>query len=67
MWLLTALGGCVIGIFLASIGSAFYRLAAYEAAIFNTKLHELQKRRLAAALEKEQALAATPQHSHNGG
>lgn len=42
VWLLTALGGFVLGIFLGTIGSLTYRLAAYEVIVFNEKLRKLQ-------------------------
>ncbi len=44
VWLLTALGGIVLGTFLGTVGSVFYRMAAYEAVVFNNKLRALQKK-----------------------
>ncbi len=43
VWLLTALGGTVLGIFLGTIGSMIYRLAAYEVVVFNEKFRKLQE------------------------
>ena len=44
IWLLTTLGGSVLGVFLGTIGSVVYRLAAYEVEVFNQKFRELQQR-----------------------
>ena len=44
IWLFTTLGGCVLGIFLGTIASVIYRLAAYEVDVFNKKLHLLQQK-----------------------
>lgn len=44
VWSFTALGGIVLGTFLGTIGSVFYRMAAYEVVVFNIKLRALQKK-----------------------
>ena len=45
VWGLTAIGGTIIGTFLASASSALYRLAAYEVTIFNERIRILQRKR----------------------
>ncbi len=45
VWLLTCLGGIILGTFLGALLSGFYRLAAYEVVVFNKRIRELQKKR----------------------
>ena len=45
VWLLTCLGGTIIGTFIAAVLSGFYRLAAYEVVVFNKRIRELQQKR----------------------
>ncbi|MGA1204190.1 MAG: DUF2062 domain-containing protein [Opitutales bacterium] len=45
IWWVTSLGGIVLGTFLGAIGSAAYRLAAYEVVVFNEKIKSLHLRR----------------------
>ena len=44
IWLVTSLGGTVLGIFIGTIGSVMYRMAAYEVQVFNTKLRSIQQK-----------------------
>jgi uncharacterized protein (DUF2062 family) len=45
VWLVTSLGAVIMGTFLGAIGSAAYRIAAYEVTVFNEKLKALQQKR----------------------
>ena len=45
VWLLTCLGGVILGTFLAALLSGFYRLAAYEVVVFNKRIRELAQKR----------------------
>ncbi len=49
VWGLMAIGGAMMGIFIASISSAVYKLGAKEAAITFNKIQELQEKRKHAA------------------
>jgi uncharacterized protein (DUF2062 family) len=59
IWLFTTLGGCVLGIFFGTIGSIFYRLAAYEVVVFNKKLRSIQQK-IKDAHSKENKQSASP-------
>ena len=45
VWLVTSLGGTILGTFMASVASILYRLAAYEVSVSYRRLRELQARR----------------------
>lgn len=45
VWLLTCLGGTILGTFMGALLSGFYRLAAYEVVVFNRRIRELQRKR----------------------
>lgn len=49
IWLLTALGGCIIGTFLAVVGAVSYRVGAYEVTVVNNKIRGFQKKHMRAA------------------
>jgi uncharacterized protein (DUF2062 family) len=44
VWLVTFLGGSVLGVFLGTIGSISYRMAAYEVTVFNKKFRAIQQK-----------------------
>jgi len=45
VWAITALGGLIVGTFVASIGGMLYRLAAHEVSVTFHRLKELQNQR----------------------
>ncbi len=45
VWLVTSLGGTILGTFMGSVLSLIYRLTAYEMAVSYQRLHEPQARR----------------------
>jgi len=57
IWLVTSLGSCILGTFLATIGSLFYKLAAHEVSVSYARLKELQEKRHA-------RLKETPARTH---
>jgi hypothetical protein len=60
LWSITCLGSLILGVFLATIGAAVYKLAAYEVGVSYKRLKELQSRRHEAA-EREAAGQASKQ------
>jgi uncharacterized protein (DUF2062 family) len=65
VWLFTALGGIVLGTFLGTIGSVFYRMAAYEVVVFNDKLRALQKKIRESHAKEDLDQNKTPLHSND--
>lgn len=62
IWGVTALGGIILGTFLASVCSALYRLAAYEVTVFNQRIHQLQRKRQEVAATQPPATGKTKAH-----
>ncbi len=44
VWLVTSLGGAVLGSFLATVGAIIYKIAAYEVTFSYNRLRDLQQR-----------------------
>jgi len=64
VWLLTSLGGTILGTFLGALLSGTYRLLAYEVTVFNARIKELQRKRQEAA-ENQPPKNSTPDQESN--
>jgi len=60
VWSITAMGGCIIGTFLGALGSAIYRISAYEVDVFNKRLKALQQKRMEAASKETETRETDP-------
>jgi uncharacterized protein (DUF2062 family) len=52
LWSITCLGSLILGIFLATVAAAIYKLAAYEVGVSYHRLKELQRHRQEAAAQE---------------
>lgn len=67
VWGITSLGSLILGTFLGSITSLFYKLAAYEVTVSYRRLKDLQQRRQEAARQQEIPQPSTPRNPHQNG
>lgn len=58
LWSITCLGSLILGVFLATVGAAIYKVAAYEVGVSVRRLKDLQQRRQEAQAQESAAPAA---------